>query len=90
MTIFSKVGEKEVTRAIINGFAKQFNEYADSDVIEIGAGPSGLMCSRELARKGVKTLVIENNNYLGGGSMYAVGYSAEVVAENPADAPPCH
>ena len=65
--IFSRVGEKEVTRAIVEGFAKQFVEYVESDVIIIGAGPSGLMAGRALAREGFKTLIIERNNYLGGG-----------------------
>ena len=65
--IFAAVGEKEVTRAIVEGFAKQFSEYVESDVIIVGAGPSGLMAGRELARKKVKTFIIERNNYLGGG-----------------------
>ncbi|MDQ6866385.1 MAG: sulfide-dependent adenosine diphosphate thiazole synthase, partial [Thermoproteota archaeon] len=41
------------------------------DVIVIGAGPAGLTASRELGRMGARTLVIEQNNYLGGG--YWVG-----------------
>ena len=65
--IFSLVGEKEVTRAIVETFAKQFTEYVESDVIIVGAGPSGLMAGRELARKKVKVFIIERNNYLGGG-----------------------
>lgn len=65
--IFSPVGEKEVTRAIVDEFAKQFKEYVESDVIIIGAGPSGLMAGRELAKKKVKVLIVERNNYLGGG-----------------------
>jgi len=65
--IFSKVDEKDVTRAIVGEFANQFNEYVESDVIIIGAGPSGLMAGKELARDGRKVLIVERNNYLGGG-----------------------
>ena len=65
--IFSAVGEKEVTRAIVDGFARQFSEYVESDCIIIGAGPSGLMAGRELASQNLKVFIIERNNYLGGG-----------------------
>jgi thiamine thiazole synthase len=64
---FSKVSEKDVTRAIVSEFATQFQEYVESDVIIIGAGPSGLMAGRELAKRGRKVLIVERNNYLGGG-----------------------
>ncbi len=65
--IFVPVSEKEVTRAIVDGFAKQFMEYVESDCLIIGGGPSGLMAGRDLALKGVKTLIVERNNYIGGG-----------------------
>ncbi|MCD5397636.1 sulfide-dependent adenosine diphosphate thiazole synthase [candidate division NPL-UPA2 bacterium] len=65
--IFSAVGEKEVTRAIVGEFAKQFREYVESDCLIIGGGPSGLIAGRDLARAGVKVLIVERNNYLGGG-----------------------
>jgi thiamine thiazole synthase len=65
--IFSPVGEKEVTRAIVEQFAKQFSEYVESDCLIVGAGPSGLMAGMELAKKKLKVLIIERNNYLGGG-----------------------
>jgi len=65
--IFSAVGEKEVTRAIVNKFAEQFYEYVESDCIIIGAGPAGLMAGKELASHNLKVFIIERNNYLGGG-----------------------
>lgn len=69
--IFSDTSEKEITRTIAQMFNETMNEYVDSDVIIIGAGPAGLMAGRELARAGVRTLIVEQNNYLGGG--YWVG-----------------
>jgi thiamine thiazole synthase len=67
MPIFDQVGEKDVTRAIVSSFLKQFEEYAVSDVTIVGAGPSGLTAGRDLASAGLKVLIVERNNYLGGG-----------------------
>ncbi|WP_232054783.1 DUF6775 family putative metallopeptidase [Thermococcus sp. 2319x1] len=65
--ILAKVSEKDVTSAIVDTFYGMLKEYTESDVIIVGAGPSGLMAAKELARAGKKVLVIERNNYLGGG-----------------------
>ncbi|MFC1634120.1 sulfide-dependent adenosine diphosphate thiazole synthase [Planctomycetota bacterium] len=64
---FAKVSEKDVTRAIVSGFAREFDDHIENDVIVVGAGPSGLIAAMEFAKQGQKTLVIESNNYLGGG-----------------------
>ena len=69
--VFADVSEKEITRAIASMFNETIQEYSDSEVIIIGAGPAGLMAGRDLAVNGIKTLIIEQNNYLGGG--YWVG-----------------
>lgn len=83
--IFSSVGEKDVTKAIVGGFAKQFEEYVESDVIIIGAGPSGLMAGRELSKRGLKVLIIERNNYLGGGFWIGGYLMNKVTLRGPAD-----
>ena len=67
MEKFSPVGEKEITRAIVTEFTKQFNEYVESDCIIVGGGPSGLVAGRNIAKAGKKVVIIERNNYLGGG-----------------------
>ena len=64
---FAPVGEKEVTRAIVEGFSNEFNEYITSDVIIVGAGPSGLVAAKDIAKKKYKVLLVERMNYLGGG-----------------------
>ncbi len=64
---FSPVSEADVTRAILGGFVRELEEYVSCDAIVVGAGPSGLVCARELSRSGHRTLLVERNNYLGGG-----------------------
>lgn len=64
---FSHVSEKQVTRAIVSEFARELQDHIENDVIVVGGGPSGLVAAREFALRGEKTLLIESNNYLGGG-----------------------
>ncbi|OGO19787.1 MAG: ribose 1,5-bisphosphate isomerase [Chloroflexi bacterium RBG_16_50_9] len=85
MEKFSAVGEKDITRAIVSGFAKQFQEYVESDCVIIGAGPSGLMAGRDLARKGMKVLIVERNNYLGGGFWIGGYLMNKVTVRHPAE-----
>jgi thiamine thiazole synthase len=65
--IFSKISEKQVTRAIVSEFIKEFEDHIENDVTVIGGGPCGLVAAMEFAKRGEKTLLIESNNYLGGG-----------------------
>lgn len=67
MAIFDKVDEKDVTKAIVSGFCKELVDHAENDVIIVGGGPSGLTAAKILAEHKVKVLVVERNNYLGGG-----------------------
>jgi thiamine thiazole synthase len=85
MEKFSPVGEKEVTRAIVSEFARQFEEYVESDCVIIGGGPSGLMAGRNLARAGKKILIVERNNYIGGGFWIGGYLMNKVTVRRPAD-----
>ncbi|MBU1157990.1 MAG: sulfide-dependent adenosine diphosphate thiazole synthase [Candidatus Thermoplasmatota archaeon] len=67
MPIFEKSSEKAVTRAILSEFSKDMERFADTEVLIVGGGPSGLLAARDLALKGVNVLILEKNNYLGGG-----------------------
>ena len=83
--IFSPVSEKDVTRAIVREFASQFDEYIESDVVIVGAGPSGLVCGKVLAQTGLKVLIVEKNNYLGGGFWIGGYLMNKVTIREPAD-----
>jgi thiamine thiazole synthase len=83
--LFSAASEKEVTRAIVNEFTAQFVEYVESDCIIVGAGPSGLMAGRALARAGKKVLIVERNNYLGGGFWIGGYLMNKLTIRHPAE-----
>jgi len=84
--IFSEISEKQVTRAIVSEFAREFQDHTDNDVTIIGAGPAGLIAAREFAIKGEKTLLIERNNYLGGGFWIGGYLMNKVTVRAPAQA----
>ena len=83
--IFSHSSEKNVTRALVREFAQQFDEYVETDVLIAGAGPSGLICGKVLAEHGIKVMIVERNNYLGGGFWIGGFLMNKVVVRDPAN-----
>jgi len=65
--------ERDITRQIAREYYKEFDQLIESDVIIVGAGPSGLICARDLAAMGFKTLIVEQSLSLGGG-FWSGGY----------------
>jgi len=71
--MFTKIEEKTISRALAREYFAQLDKAIDSDVIIAGAGPSGLVAGRILAKEGYNVTIVERNNYLGGG-MWIGGY----------------
>ena len=69
----SPLRERDITRHIAREYFKDFDRLIESDVIIVGAGPSGLLCAHDLATIGYRTLLIEQNLALGGG-FWSGGY----------------
>ncbi len=65
--------ERDITRQIAREYYKEFDQLIESDVIVVGAGPSGLLCGRDLASMGFRTLIVEQALALGGG-FWSGGY----------------
>ena len=77
--------ERDITRQIAREYFQEFDRLIESDVIVVGAGPSGLLCARDLAAAGYKTLLIEQALFLGGG-FWSGGYLMnKVTLRVPAD-----
>jgi thiazole biosynthesis enzyme len=82
--IFPPVKERDVTRAIVRSYLHHLDECVESDVVIVGAGPSGLIAAKELAEQGFKVVVIEKNNYMGGGFWIGGYFMNKFTLRSPA------
>lgn len=83
--MFSHIEEKNISRALVSEYYQQFDRAIESDVLIVGAGPAGLLAGQRLAQQGYQVVIIERNNYLGGG-MWIGGYLMnKATLRSPAD-----
>ena len=59
--------ELEITRTILRYSVEELSSIAQSDVVVVGAGPSGLTAAKYLAEKGFRVAVFERRLSFGGG-----------------------
>lgn len=64
---FSPIREADVSRAMTSRYFKDLWDFAEADVVIVGAGSSGLSCAYELTKRpDIKVALIEQNVSPGG------------------------
>jgi len=80
-----EVEEDVITRAIIRKAMEDWIGLAETDVIVVGAGPSGLTAAMYLAKAGLKTVAFERKLSFGGGIGGGGMQFHKLVIQAPAD-----
>lgn len=82
---FLPITEAEISREMATRYMQDLVDYAECDVVVVGAGPAGLMAAYELGKHNVKTALIEANISPGGGAWVAGQLFSAMVIRKPAD-----
>jgi len=85
---FAPIRESQVSRAMTRRYFKDLDEYAESDVVIIGAGSCGLSAAYCLAkqRPDLKIAIIEASVSPGGGAWLGGQLFSAMIMRKPADA----
>ena len=83
--MIQKVPEEEITRIIIREALEDWIAIADSDVIIVGAGPSGLTAAYYIAQTRARTVVLDRRISPGGGIGGGGNLFHKIVVAAPAD-----
>ncbi|CAK0784055.1 4-amino-5-hydroxymethyl-2-methylpyrimidine phosphate synthase [Coccomyxa viridis] len=82
---FSPITEHQVSRAMTRRYFKDLDEYAEADVIIVGAGSAGLSCAYELSKHpDIKVALIEQGVAPGGGAWLGGQLFSAMVVRKPA------
>ncbi len=76
--------ESRMSTAIVDAYHRKLTDRLESDVVIVGAGPSGLVAAWHLARQGVKVAVLEKRLAPGGGIWGGAAGMNEVVVQQAA------
>lgn len=79
----TRLAEVQITQGNVGNFLNNFMDYIMNDVIIISGGASGLTAAIHLASKGFKTLIVESNNYLGGGFWIGGYLMNKIIVRSP-------
>ena len=79
-----QVMEETISGAIVRSYFKKLQENLAVDVAIVGAGPSGLVAARDLAKAGFKVAMFESKLAPGGGTWGGGMLMNEVVVQNDA------
>eukprot|EP00741_Cyanophora_paradoxa_P021810 tig00000241_g21053.t1 len=82
---FAPIKESDVSREMTTRYMQDMLDFAETDVVVVGAGPSGLACAYELSKnKNIKVAVIEASVAPGGGGWVGGQLFSAMVVRKPA------
>jgi thiamine thiazole synthase len=79
-----RLEETEISKAILTAYHQKLADRIVSDVLIVGAGPAGLTCAHDLARRGFKVTILEKRLSPGGGIWGGGMGMNEVVVQDEA------